>query len=111
MAVIDGRFDSRGPAGSSVERRRRRRLVYLVLGIIVLALVVVVLVVFQPQKLFIDDKVNEVVHAGVMTAGGGSAPGAGAQPAAPPSGGASGAFSSRAHGTSGTAMVLSMQDG
>jgi hypothetical protein len=84
-------------------------LLYLAFAVVLAAAVAVVLVVFQPQKLFIDDKVNEAIPDGVAPAIGGAAgPGAAATQA---SDDRRGAFTSRDHPTSGTAMVISLQDG
>lgn len=73
------------------------------------AVVVVVLVVFQPQKLFLDDKVNEAVPtaSGAETA----EPAVGARPGdiarqPDPVTLRRGTFISRDHGTDGTANVL-----
>ena len=111
----DGMGDADRPAGANdaiAEPRppgNRRRTLYLVLAGVVIAVVAVVLVVFQPHKLFIDDKVDEALPPGVMPAAGG--PAGGGTPAAEPGRGRSGAFTSRDHPTSGTAVVLSLQDG
>ena len=95
--------------GSPGPRAGRRKLLYLALAGVIAVVAAVVLVVFQPQKLFIDDKVDEAVPVGVAPAppGGTAGGGAGAQAA----GVRQGAFMGRDHPTSGTAMVLSMQDG
>ena len=82
---------------------------YVALVGVALAVVAVVLVVFQPHKLFIDDKVDEALPAGVIPATGGPA-GAGT-PGGEAGRGPSGAFTSGDHPTSGTAFVLSLQDG
>lgn len=85
---------------------------YLALAGVLVAVVAVVLVVFQPHKLFIDDKVEEALPAGVVQAPAASGPAAAPGSAATAgSGGRAGAFMSRDHPTSGKAMVLAMQDG
>ena len=49
------------PAPDTTTRRRRRRTWYLVGGAAFVALAVVVIAWFQPQKLFLDDTVNEAL--------------------------------------------------
>jgi hypothetical protein len=92
--------------------RRSRLPIWITLAAIVIAAVVVVLVVFQPQKLFIDDKVDEAVPvaAGAPSASSPSA-NTGAGPQAPPTRPdvivrEQGSFISRDHGTSGVAQIL-----
>lgn len=85
----------------------------------VVAVVAVVAVVFQPQKLFIDDTVDE---ARPVATGSGTAPGSPPAPAgeesatttpapAAPAVLRTGEFASREHATSGTAEVLDLGDG
>ncbi len=77
--------------------------------VVVVALAVVTLVWFQPQKLFYDDRVDEVLPAAE------AAPPAvdGGVTAAPPGPVdlASGTFLSREHETAGTARVVRLPDG
>jgi hypothetical protein len=119
------------PTGS--RHRRRRRLTWIAIGGgVLVALVAFVLVYFQPQKLFLDDEVNEELPGFVATTGPattGTEPSAGAAaPPAPPADplavaaveaartGApvavtSGAFASLDHPTSGAAFVVVQPDG
>ncbi len=55
------------PEPDTTTRRRRRRTWYLVGGAAFVALAVVVIAWFQPQKLFLDDKVNEALPDLVVT--------------------------------------------
>ena len=72
--------------------RRRRRVV--LGGLAVLAVIAAfVLVYFQPQKLFIDDHVNETIPAAGRVAE------------------RTGRFVSREHGTEGTATIYRLDDG
>jgi Electron transfer DM13 len=121
------------PEASGRQRARRRRRVAVAGGVAAIALVAFVLVWFQPQKLFIDDRVDQAVP----TAGSGAAgtePSAGEseadqppaeEPAAAPSATtappttaapepvdiAAGGFISLDHATSGTVRVLALADG
>lgn len=61
-------------------------------AVVLVALVVFVLVWFEPQKLFIDDTVNEAAASETTTV-------------------AEGAFTSQEHSTSGTALVVEHPDG
>jgi hypothetical protein len=97
------------PARSKHDRRRRRWITLGILGAAFVLIAVIVLVVFQPQKLFLDDKVDEAVP---VLAGPEQPPdtdaGAGS-PTPPPTTPVtlrSGSFISRDHGTSGTALIL-----
>ena len=99
---------------------RRRRWPWAVAAALVLAaLAVFVLVWFQPQKLFVDDRVDQAVPAArptpSTTAGGAAAP---APPAAttttvppPPVDLAAGGFVSLDHATAGTARIIALADG
>jgi Electron transfer DM13 len=100
-----------------VATRRRRRWLWLAATLIV-ALIVFVLFWFQPQKLFIDDRVEEAIPDATAP----SAPtdtGGSTADASPPTGSAAaepvevarGAFVSLDHGTTGTARVLELADG
>lgn len=75
------------------------------------AAAIFVLVYFQPQKLFIDDRVNESLPTAappsVVTQS--SAPGSTTAPG--PVTAASGSFRSLAHPTSGTAKIVTLPDG
>jgi len=90
--------------------RRSRRALWLGLGAVALVGIVVVLVVFQPQKLFIDDEVDEAVPvvAAAEPAGSSVDSGAGPAPTEPPgpTTRAQGPFISRDHGTTGVAQIL-----
>jgi hypothetical protein len=101
----------------------RHRVLSSAAGALALAFVVFVLVWFQPQKLFLDQKVNEALPGVVES------PGAPAEPlptasTAPPAAAprqslaapkltvlAGGSFRSLEHGTTGKAMVLRRSDG
>ena len=95
--------------------------VWLGCGIVVVAGVAFVLFWFQPQKLFIDDRVEEpipVVAVADPPASSTSADANAASPSAPPSTArpepveiARGEFVSLDHGTSGVARVLELADG
>jgi hypothetical protein len=98
------------PAGpdldSQVTRRRSRAPIWLALAIGLVAVVAVILVVFQPQKLFLDDKVDEAVPVAAGPPVQGAEPGAAPTPVAEPRTLRSGQFISRDHSTSGAAAVL-----
>ncbi|MGH2573746.1 MAG: DM13 domain-containing protein [Actinomycetota bacterium] len=95
----------------------RHRLMVGSAGVVAVALVVFVLVWFQPQKLFLDQRVSEALP----TAAAGDAEPAGAPTTEPPSAGetaspklatlAGGAFQSLEHETTGRAIVLQRADG
>ena len=92
-------------------RRRRRYRIFGALALVTVGLAVLVLVWFQPQKLFLDDKVDEAVPEGVASSptgegsdGGTASPSA--SPAAPVAV-ASGSFEGRSsHSTTGSALLL-----
>ena len=113
-------------------RRRRLRGLVVAGGFVVVALVAVVLVWFQPQKLFIDDQVDQEVPTATTgspaeddAAGGAEQSAAADQPGAAPSETtappttaapepvdlATGSFVSLDHATAGTARVLALADG
>lgn len=137
MSGIEERLgvDSRAtpPPPGVVSRRRRRRLLVAAVALAALGAISFVLVYFQPQKLVIDDRVDEAfpvdsspVNATSTVAPLGStatppssvaggpttttAPSQPTQPAAPVAEG-SGAFVSREHDTSGVATVYRLEDG
>jgi hypothetical protein len=103
---------------SEVRARSGRRWMWAIVAVVV-AVMAVVLFWFQPQKLFIDDRVDEAiptVTAPPARSESGSGSGSGAStptaPAAPaPSERARGSFVSLDHGTSGVARVLELADG
>lgn len=70
-------------------------------GVVAVGVVVFVLVWFQPQKLFIDDRVDEAIPAPRVTDGTSGAPRAIT----------AGTFVSLDHGTSGRVRVLELGDG
>jgi hypothetical protein len=96
-------------APSETGRRRRRRL-WPAAAVLVAVVVAVVLFWFQPQKLFIDERVDEAVPTAAPAA---PAARTGTSAAAPeePAELARGEFVSRDHGTSGVARVLELADG
>jgi hypothetical protein len=87
----------------------RRRRIWLAVAAVVLVVAAVVVVWFQPQKLFIDKRVNESSPV----------PGAALQPEPPPRESAppapallgSGSFVSGEHSTTGTAQLIRAPDG
>jgi hypothetical protein len=112
--------------GPQPETRRRhpRRRVAAAAALVVVGLAVFVLVWFQPQKLFIDDEVDQAIPTATTEAPAQDA--ASADPAAPPAGPttsppttvppepvdlATGGFVSLDHGTAGTVRVLQLADG
>jgi hypothetical protein len=109
-------------ADRAVSTRRRRRWPWLA-GATAIAVIVFVLFWFQPQKLFIDDRVDEAIPsvttapqpqdaAGVPTdAPNPSGPASTAPAPAEPVELAQGSFVSLDHGTTGTARVLELADG
>ncbi|MEO5842869.1 MAG: DM13 domain-containing protein [Acidimicrobiales bacterium] len=101
-------------------RGRRRRQALLVGGVAVVAAVVFVLIWFQPQKLYIDDHVDEaapVVVAGPSTTRAPSAESGPTTPETPPAATvvngtvATGSFRSLEHQTTGRALVLLLPSG
>lgn len=96
---------------------RRHRLMVGSAGVVAMALIVFVLVWFQPQKLFLDQRVSEALPA----AAAGDAEQPDAPTTEPPSAGetasselatlASGRFQSLEHETTGRAIVLQRGDG
>jgi len=96
--------------------RRSRRRWYWVAAALAVAAVAFVLIWFQPQKLFIDDRVEETIPtatpAPATAAGeaGGDDP-ATTVPVGEPVEVARGEFVSRDHGTSGVARILELPDG
>jgi hypothetical protein len=82
---------------------------------VVIGLVAFVLAWFQPQKLFVDDRVDEAIPTATSAPRdpSGDEPGADTSTSVPPEVVelASGEFISRDHGTSGTARVLELADG
>jgi hypothetical protein len=90
-------------------------------GLVILGVAVFVLVWFQPQKLFIDERVDEAIPDEAAPPATANAPAAGgAEPRATPSTAAApseplelarGDFVSLDHGTSGVARVLELSDG
>jgi hypothetical protein len=109
--VLDQRERSVDP-----RRRSRRRWLWVALAVVG-ALVAFVLFWFQPQKLFIDERVEEAIPTVTSPP---SRPDAEPAPATPAPDGptssepielARGDFVSRDHGTSGSARVLELADG
>jgi hypothetical protein len=107
------RVDDRATADVP-DRRARRRWLWVAAAGAALALIAVVLFWFQPQKLFIDDRVEEAVPTASSVASAGADEPSG-QPATPPAAApvelARGEFVSRDHGTTGIARVLELADG
>ena len=112
--------------GPQPETRRRHpwRRVAAAAALVVVGLAVFVLVWFQPQKLFIDDEVDQAIPTATTEAP--AQDPASADPAAPPAGPttsppttvppepvdlATGGFVSLDHGTAGTVRVLQLADG
>src|SRR5437016_826508 len=90
---------------------RRRKLWLAVAAVIVVAAAIVV-VWFQPQKLFIDKKVNEASPVAAATVPAGESPPAPLPTAAAaPTVLGSGAFVSGEHSTTGRALVIHAPDG
>jgi hypothetical protein len=104
MAITEPVQRTRAP------RSRRRLWVTLsAIGAVALVIVIVVLVVFQPQKLFIDDEVNETIPVAAGPPGpSDSTPTPTPAPEVPagPTTLLNGSFISRDHGTRGAASVL-----
>jgi Electron transfer DM13 len=91
----------------SKPKRRWKRPLWIGLATAFVVVVVVVLVVFQPQKLFFDDHVDEAVPVAVGPEPAEDAnPDAVSPPAVQPMPLLSGNFISRDHGTSGVANIL-----
>lgn len=97
--------------GAPLATGRRNRWPWLVGGTVLVAVVVFVLAWFQPQKLFIDERVDEAVPGAVLE----PAPGATAPPSTAglgrPTELARGDFVSIDHGTSGVALILDLGGG
>lgn len=92
---------------TTLDQPRQRKLLsrrnVVIAGVLAAIVVAVGLVWFQPQKLFIDETVNEAVPQ----ASGATAPSDAAEPAMS----LEGTFSSLAHHTSGRAVVKELDDG
>lgn len=87
-----GEPEASADAAASPRRPHRRR-IWLTVGVVtVVVVVVVVLAVFQPQKLFIDTEVHEALPSDPVAV-------------------ARGSFTSIAHPTSGTAVLVRLPDG
>jgi Electron transfer DM13 len=107
------------PSGGHHRTRRRRLLV--AIGIVFVAIAAFVLVWFQPQKLFIDDRVDESAPSVLLvspttTPGASSSPSPSTVDPAPTTTAgtttvASGSFRSLEHTTIGQAIVLQLPDG
>jgi hypothetical protein len=96
----------RGPDQNTPTAGRRSRVpIWIALAVGLVALVAVVLVVFQPQKLFLDDKVDEAVPVATSPSTDGAA-GAPAASNVEPQTLRAGQFISRDHSTSGAVAVL-----
>jgi hypothetical protein len=93
----------------STSKRRGRKALWLGLVLVLVAVAVVVLVVFQPQKLFIDDHVDEALPVAISPEPARASDGE-ARPASEPMTLARGSFISIDHGTTGTASVLDVGD-
>ncbi len=92
------------PLDAPKRRRRSRARLWIGLAVGFAVVVTIVLVVFQPQKLFLDDHVNEAIPVAVVPADE-STDAAPIEPP-PPTTRAMGTFISLDHGTSGVAQVL-----
>ncbi len=100
-----------------------RRRLWTVLGVLIAVVVVIGLLVFEPWKLFVDQRVDEALPTASSSAQPASpAPGGSATPATPGTGGnpapmaaptvlAIGNFVSQEHETKGTATILRLADG
>ena len=100
-----------------------RRRLWTVLGVLIAVAVVIGLLVFEPWKLFVDQRVNEALPTASSSGQPASpAPGGSATPATPGTGGnpapmaaptvlATGNFVSQEHETKGTATILRLADG
>lgn len=111
MADVPGDDASDGPA----RRRPRRRWPWLAAAVAGVG-IAFVLFWFQPQKLILDDRVDEAIPTvtGTPPSGDGAGAGTGAEPTVAtgePIELARGDFVSRDHGTSGVARVLELGDG
>jgi hypothetical protein len=106
----------------TIRKRRRWLVIGASAGVLLIAMVVFVLAYFQPQKLFIDDRVNEAfpMVSTPATSPPITSPAAASSvpPTVPPTTVApeplpqrSGTFISREHGTTGTATVYLLADG
>jgi hypothetical protein len=92
---------------SASSRRVHRRRWAAVVAVAVVGLVVFVLVWFQPQKLWIDDRVSEPAPSAAVPADAAQ----GVEPAAAPVDVARGEFVSREHHTEGVVRVLRLANG
>jgi Electron transfer DM13 len=99
------------PPAAEPTRQRRRRWPWAV-AVAVVGLVVFVLIWFQPQKLFIDERVDAPIPVATAPTTDPGAP-ATAAPTAPaePIDVANGTFVSLDHGTTGTVRILELADG
>ena len=100
-----------------------RRRLWTVLGVLIAVAVVIGLLVFEPWKLFVDQRVNEALPTASSSGQPASAaPGGNATPTTPGTGGnpapmaaptvvATGNFVSQEHETKGTATILRLADG
>ena len=104
-------FLEHGSGEASRGSRRRAWLIAALVGLV--AVVALVLFWFQPQKLFIDDRVDEAIPTAAPPTTAPPSPGPSAAPptTAGPVEVARGDFVSLDHGTSGVARVLDLPDG
>ena len=108
--VLDETASDRRP------RRRSRRRWLWVAAAVAVAVVALVLLWFQPQKLFIDDRVDEAIPTATTAPSTDTGQAAGVDPtttvaASEPVELSRGEFISLDHGTSGVARVLELPDG
>jgi hypothetical protein len=111
------------PTGTGLRRGivgfvSRHRMLVSVLALLAVALVAFVLVWFQPQKLFLNQRVNEALPVSSPAATPTTPASAGPTPTQPgpsvpagPTTLASGAFRSLEHGTTGRALLIRLADG
>jgi Electron transfer DM13 len=133
MADVELEPPSATSGDPPADRRGRGRLVLGAGAVVIVALAVIVLVWFQPQKLFIDEQVDEPVPTATTAPSADDRAGDAAAPGSEPSGGpagsppettappttaapepvdiATGSFVSLDHATSGTVRVLGLADG